>query len=785
MKLTLNTPDLQEVDVPDADFVRELEAPEVGSKADEAILPALFSPCPATCRNHGLAGKVDCGGNAAHRLNANVTAMTALALDFDHMKPGDLERTLAALRGRGLKAFHWTTFSHKPGEDERFRLVLPFDEPMPLTNPQAWSKVAWPALVKSLGLDESVSADRACRDAARLYYMPRRPSEEATWITGGLTNGEPLSWKSVLGASLESFPATASVPAPLPVDQPDLEVATGELEALRKTLASMKSSAAHRLGKGLPPSPAPHLRARGESSRYEAWLQATSSLSMAAEDSVPTEALEDFILRPSWLKEVEESPDDHTAWDIVKGLLASARATAPQRKAERMAADKARSEVALSTWKKARGVPDAPLSGGAVTTPDGDGGVARGPRDAHLTVLDEAFALFRAPDGSERIYSVSSTREAVLMLTESHLEKVVYDFLKEQAESVGERPSLPAVKQAIGIWKKECTPLLSEPEPFAFEDGAVGPSTPLVYKRFTWKPTEGPHPAWDEYLARLTDPGAFKAWVWSLFEPLNRSRQYLWIHGEGQDGKSVVMRVLAGVFGAAATGLSNSHLHDTRFLFSSMWGKRLVIYADCKNSKFGMSEVVRNMTSGDPVLIEFKGQTPFTASLNTKLMIGSNDAPEITSGAADVSRCVYVKVSESQSKDDPKWQPKLEQELPQFLEDCRRTYAELCPHGGNIKLSDESIALRMEAAHEFESEFEEVFERYFVLDPAKDVKGVAMRQALEAAGLKDSHKQRDFKEWMRRSMGIETRRPSGRQGGGRVYVGIGERARGPLGMVAQ
>lgn len=89
-------------------------------------------------------------------------------------------------------------------------------------------------------------------------------------------------------------------------------------------------------------------------------------------------------------------------------------------------------------------------------------------------------------------------------------------------------------------------------------------------------------------------------------------------------------------------------------------GKRLAVYPDCKNSKVGMSELLRNVTSGDPVSVEFKNKDPFTAALRIKLLIGANEKPEVTTGPADTSRLIYIEVGKSKNTDDPTWKERLE-----------------------------------------------------------------------------------------------------------------------------
>jgi hypothetical protein len=193
----------------------------------------------------------------------------------------------------------------------------------------------------------------------------------------------------------------------------------------------------------------------------------------------------------------------------------------------------------------------------------------------------------------------------------------------------------------------------------------------------------------------------------------------------------------------------------------------VALYADCKNARFGMTEVVRNVTSGDPVLIEFKGQTPFSTRLYVKLFVASNPKPEFTSQNSDRSRVLYIEVAESTTKDDPTWRDRLKDELPGFLWACRQTYERLCPHHGDIQISDASKALVSGAAESFEDHWEDIFEASFVLDPKNRVPAVRFAADLEKHHL-SSHDVSDFKTWLERSHGIKQRRSSD----GRFYDGI-------------
>jgi len=363
-----------------------------------------------------------------------------------------------------------------------------------------------------------------------------------------------------------------------------------------------------------------------------------------------------------------------------------------------------------------------------------------------VPVLNKRFVLLRLADGSERLFSVNDKREVALLQNDTLLVQALHDRLKT---TFGRLPPKGLLTSAIGLWMRETKVITEEPEPFCFKADHR-----LCFRYFDWEPMAGEYGAWKEFLDRLSDPGAFMAFVWSCFEKDNRSRQYLWLRGNGQDGKSSILGVLQEVFGPASASLNNAHIKSqSQFLGSLVYGKRLVTYPDCKNQRFGMSEFVRSLTSGDQVPIEFKHKTPFTARLYAKLFVASNAPPQIGGEKADQSRMIFIEVAASKSTDDPTWTTRLRTELPAFLWACKVAYAERCPKGGDISISDKSEALKAKIAVEFEERFHDVFEERFIADPNCATEAKFVSAALRAEGL-NNNEIADFKAWMARMHGV-------------------------------
>lgn len=327
------------------------------------------------------------------------------------------------------------------------------------------------------------------------------------------------------------------------------------------------------------------------------------------------------------------------------------------------------------------------------------------------------------------------------------------EFARRLREACGKATMPRHLNKAFDVWKLYGEALPAEPAPFTWSD-QLG----WTHKRLDFTPTEGPMSAWSEFLLRLSNADEFMAFIWSVFETRNESRQFLYLHDpRGQGGKSTVLKVLGDIFGNAFCSLNNSMVSGAgnRWLMSTIYGKRLVAWADCKNPKFCMSEIVRNITSGDNVVVEFKGLPPFSVRMYAKLIIGSNHEPEISSGGADTSRLIRLDVSENtNNKSDPQWEKRLVSELPGFLFECRRAYERLCPNHGQIELTDKTRNSVLAATELIESQWEDVASRRLVFGDGFETDVTSWRKLCREEHL-SGHEIGRLKEYLIRHHGVE------------------------------
>ena len=384
--------------------------------------------------------------------------------------------------------------------------------------------------------------------------------------------------------------------------------------------------------------------------------------------------------------------------------------------------------------------------------------------------FQDKFLCYQVEGAGVVIYKVTDLdkREVKLCSSDHELKRILISECKKLGSVISPRDA----RQAIEYWSLNCTPIEEAPSAF----GLPG-ETNWTFKRVTVEPQEGPTPAWNEFLDRVSDSEDFLAFIGSILDPRHKGRQALYLHGpNGQDGKSCVIRAIESLLGEEnVAALNNIGLkNQSQFLTSTVEGKRLAVYPDCKNTKFLMTEVFRSIVSGDRVPVERKGKDAVMKKLYCRVIIASNHRPELTSGGADLSRLILIDVKASKTKNDPLWEDRLIAEMPQLLHKANTAYAKKCPNRGDIKLSDETSKLNRQAADEFEERWGGVFETYLEECPGNELPAGDMKSKVydrEGLSAQDISK---FKEFLN-NKGFTYKTVKNQ----RVYVGLKLNPRDP------
>jgi len=275
----------------------------------------------------------------------------------------------------------------------------------------------------------------------------------------------------------------------------------------------------------------------------------------------------------------------------------------------------------------------------------------------------------------------------------------------------------------------------------------------LCWSRLDVDIEKGPTPVFNELFGRMaTNQDAIKAWIWSIFEPRSELQDYVWIFGEGNDGKGRLNNWLRYVVGKTYSAQTVPK-GETRFFAGDLVGKRLAAYADCNEYNFVTTSLFKSLTGGDPQKTERKGQDAFTIMLHCKHIFFSNKGPGISSSKHDTRRAIVTNI---ETVPDDKVMPTheydkmLAAETPAFLYECRRIYNKLCPGYGRIPkdlFSMDTIAT------ENESQYHYLFDKYTIPEEGAWLSSSELHDCFNAERIQNPFDQKKYKEFMTREYG--------------------------------
>lgn len=277
---------------------------------------------------------------------------------------------------------------------------------------------------------------------------------------------------------------------------------------------------------------------------------------------------------------------------------------------------------------------------------------------------------------------------------------------------------------------------------------------------------------------RMENFDAFAAWIWSLFEGEKDRRQYIWLYGEGQSGKSQITEAISRLFGDSVTQ-SNPKVCKRDNWTYSLLGKKLCILPEA-DPTFPASEMFKSITGDNRHRVNEKYLKPFDATIDTKFIFVSNNELVIGSDRAAMSRAIlcYLNPYDGPMLSPEKYQEKLAMEMPIFIGYCKRQYR-LLAESGYIKAD---FTFLEHLAEETEFRFEEMFDHCFELDESCRLPVREARCALNRAGCSEKD-YREIKQWMKRKYGVEIRCAKINKVVSKYYLGIRVKSNGQFRVV--
>ena len=301
---------------------------------------------------------------------------------------------------------------------------------------------------------------------------------------------------------------------------------------------------------------------------------------------------------------------------------------------------------------------------------------------------------------------------------------------------------------------------------------------PVEIKKYAWKSETGlsfrrlpfdfdesgryAHPTWDLVLASIISDQStsdqdqiekasqpkdhFMHYIGSIFEPRSPCQNYLWMFGDGRNAKGSILRCLKSLMGRAAKRQDAPNDQNKRFWTNSLRGARLCYLPDVTDMGFVKTGFWRSLTGGDEINVERKGGSFYDMANDIKMIVDSNERPNISSKRADMRRVIFIEFGEMAEIDC--FEDKLKAEMPAFISHCLHSYrATYAPHfpamRGEMQTSVQDMASDSDAFHEH------FFEQHFAAG------GIC--RSSEFAGAIDgltARRQADFRHWVKKRFAI-------------------------------
>lgn len=326
--------------------------------------------------------------------------------------------------------------------------------------------------------------------------------------------------------------------------------------------------------------------------------------------------------------------------------------------------------------------------------------------DYDLPKFSHRYYVVELPDGSREI--LREVHDGVV--AHHKLDGLRSDILRYCRKEVSgnmifNKITDAVAKEAALDWFYSTDPI-EPPMPVMFHDD-VG----LCYHRLPFAYTPNVlNPLFDELMSRTSDPMALKCFIGSLFHEDADLQQYVWMFGDGRNGKGTLHRFLKKLMGPAYIARVPPG-RDDRFWTSTLIGKRLVGLPDCKDSSFPTSGLFKMLSGGDDVPVERKGQSGYSTKLNCKFIFSSNDKPNITSQLSDTRRAIYIELTPIGVEPDGDYEDELWKEAPGIVDLCLDAYYEMVGiKHGSIPIDSEQLDNLID---ENEEEWEGVYNIYF------------------------------------------------------------------------
>jgi hypothetical protein len=216
-----------------------------------------------------------------------------------------------------------------------------------------------------------------------------------------------------------------------------------------------------------------------------------------------------------------------------------------------------------------------------------------------------------------------------------------------------------------------------EVKPFHFK--SAGMAAGYAWQRLPFDPVENAPrpPELSEMMARTSadEANAVEMWIGSLFDYASTRHQYLYIHGVGNDGKSLLKDAVQLMFSQQGIAvMDGDDLTGDKFATSDLEAKRLLVFPDLRKPSLLSSGIFKKITGDDIIGVNPKGLPRHNIKLCAKVLILSNDAPQLEGNRADERRIVSAHFRSFEGGEDSEFKARFLAAAPAIAQYCYSKY---------------------------------------------------------------------------------------------------------------
>ena len=166
-------------------------------------------------------------------------------------------------------------------------------------------------------------------------------------------------------------------------------------------------------------------------------------------------------------------------------------------------------------------------------------------------------------------------------------------------------------------------------------------------------------PKWNAFMHRNLEGdweriAVLQEWAGYLLLPDTSQQKFLFLEGEGSNGKSVYYAAIEAMLGKENVSHVPLESFGERFALSSTIGKLANIAADCGELDKTAEGTLKSFTAGDRMTIDRKGISPIETSPTARLMIAANNRPRFSDRSRGLWRRLMIVPFNVQITDEEK-----------------------------------------------------------------------------------------------------------------------------------